>query len=119
MTLTSVKHAAQLRGGTVSHRIYRNADLLGSTTHATRNNSLSVFVRLLMRVFPFTEKVSFACLLACSAVVFAQAQQPALTFDQLLSRVEANSEEYRSTVPSFFCDEHVTSQEIHDGKLKQ
>ena len=71
-----------------------------------------------MRVFPFTEKVSFACLLACLAVVFAQAQQPALTLDQLLSRVEANSEEYRSTVPSFFCDEHVTSQEIHDGKLK-
>src|SRR5258708_12732571 len=71
-----------------------------------------------MRIFPFIERISFACLLACSAAVFAQAQQPALTFDQLLSRVEANTEEYRSTVPSFVCDEHITSQEIHDGKLK-
>jgi hypothetical protein len=71
-----------------------------------------------MRIFPFVERVSFACLLACSPAVFAQAQQPALSFDQLLSRVEANTEEYRSTVPSFVCDEHITSQEIHDGKLK-
>jgi len=71
-----------------------------------------------MRIFPIIERVSFAFLLACSAAVFAYAQQPALTFDQLLSRIEANTEEYRSTVPSFVCDEHITSQEIHDGKLK-
>ncbi|MDQ2834197.1 MAG: hypothetical protein M3Y50_10705 [Acidobacteriota bacterium] len=36
----------------------------------------------------------------------------------MLSRVEANAEQYKSTVPSFLCDEHITSQELHDGKLK-
>jgi len=71
-----------------------------------------------MPISPFTEKAYFACLFACSTVVSVQAQQPALTIDQILSRVEANTEEYRSTVPSFICDEHITSQEIHDGKLK-
>jgi hypothetical protein len=62
---------------------------------------------------------SFACLTACSAAVVAGAQKAAApALDQILSRVEANTEQYEASVPSFLCDEHIISQELHDGKLK-
>jgi hypothetical protein len=61
---------------------------------------------------------SFACLMMCSSAVTAKAQEYPPALDQILSRVEANTEQYRASVPSFLCDEHITSQELHDGKLK-
>ena len=57
-------------------------------------------------------------LFGCITASLAQAQQHNLALDQILSRVEANTEQYKATVPSFFCDEHITSQELRDGKLK-
>src|ERR1700678_3042194 len=62
--------------------------------------------------------ISFAYLLICSPTVVAKAQQPSPALDQILTRVEANTEQYKASVPSFLCDEHITSQELHDGKLK-
>jgi hypothetical protein len=59
---------------------------------------------------------SFAYLLTYYPAVAAKAQQ--LTLDQILTRVEANTDQYKASVPSFLCDEHITSQELHDGKLK-
>jgi hypothetical protein len=56
--------------------------------------------------------------MACSAAVVARAQQPASALDQILSRVEANTAQYEASVPSFLCDEQITSQEVHDGNLK-
>jgi hypothetical protein len=62
---------------------------------------------------------SFACLLACcSTMVIAQTGQAKSALDQLLSRIEANTEQYKASVPSFLCDEHIVSQELHDGSLK-
>jgi hypothetical protein len=69
-----------------------------------------------MRLSSLFARIPPACLLGCFATALAQHPTPAL--DQLLSRVEANTEQYKATVPSFFCDEHITSQELHDGKLK-
>jgi hypothetical protein len=69
-----------------------------------------------MRLSPLLARLSPVCLLGCFAAVLAQS--PAPTLEQILSRIEANTEQYKSTVPSFLCDEHITSQEIHDGKLK-
>jgi hypothetical protein len=69
-----------------------------------------------MRLSPLLARTSPVCLLGCFAS--ALAQQPTPAIDQILSRVEANTEQYKATVPSFLCDEHITSQEIHDGKLK-
>src|ERR1700761_3151275 len=57
-----------------------------------------------------------AFLIGCFATVLAQ--QPTPTLDKILSRVEANTEQYKATVPSFLCDEHISSQEIHDGNIK-
>jgi hypothetical protein len=39
----------------------------------------------------------------------AMAQQSPPSLDEILQRLELNLEEYRSDVPSFFCDEHVVS----------
>jgi hypothetical protein len=69
-----------------------------------------------MRLSLLFARTSLACLLGCFAAAVAQRPAPAL--DQILSRVEANTDQYKATVPSFFCDEHITSQEIHDSKLK-
>ena len=69
-----------------------------------------------MRLSSAFARKSPACLIGCFAVALAQQPTPAL--DQLLSRVEANTEQYKATVPSFLCDEHITSQELRDGKLK-
>jgi hypothetical protein len=63
--------------------------------------------------------MSSTCIFAAAlAVDVAQAQQPNPTLNQILARVEANTEQYKASVPSFLCDEHIISQEIHDGKLK-
>ena len=59
-----------------------------------------------------------ACTLLAGTLVSAQAQQP-LSLDQLLSQIEVNTERYSATVPSFICNEHVLSQEVHEGKIKR
>ncbi|MBB5331586.1 hypothetical protein [Tunturiibacter gelidoferens] len=69
-----------------------------------------------MRLSSAFARTSPACLIGCFAVALGQQPTPAL--DQLLSRVEDNTEQYKATVPSFLCDEHITSQELRDGKLK-
>jgi hypothetical protein len=69
-----------------------------------------------MRLSSFFARTPLACLLPCFATALAQTPTPAL--DQLLSRVEINTEQYKATVPNFFCDEHIISQEHHDGRLK-
>ena len=51
-------------------------------------------------------------------LALAHAQQPNPTLDQILAHIEANTEQYKVSVPSFLCDEHIVSHEIHDGKLK-
>ena len=71
-----------------------------------------------MQLSSLIARTPSACLIACAVATFAHAQQPRPTLDQILSRVEANTEQYKSTVPSFFCDEHITSQELHNSKLK-
>jgi hypothetical protein len=58
-----------------------------------------------------------AYLLACSAVVIAQTQQSNPALEQLLSRIGTNTEQYKASVPSFLCDEHIVSQELHEGAL--
>ncbi len=69
-----------------------------------------------MRLSSAIARTSPACLIGCFAMALSQA--PAPTLDQLLSHVEANTEQYKATVPSFLCDEHITSQELRGGKLK-
>jgi hypothetical protein len=69
-----------------------------------------------MRLSSFFARTPLACLLPCFATALAQTPPP--TLDQLLSQVETNTEQYKATVPNFFCDEHITSQEHRDGKLK-
>jgi hypothetical protein len=62
---------------------------------------------------------SFTCPLAYfSTIVIAQTGQAGSALDQLLSRIEANTEQYKASVPSFLCDEHTVSQELHDGSIK-
>jgi hypothetical protein len=51
------------------------------------------------------------CLLAASPKLRAQ-QNPALMLDDILARLESNLHTYETTVPSFFCDEHVVSQVV-------
>ena len=67
-----------------------------------------------MAIFSSLAVTSCACLLA-SATVLAQGPQP---LDRMLSQVEANTGQYNAAVPSFLCDEHISSQEFHEGKLK-
>ena len=69
-----------------------------------------------MRLTSAFARTSPACFIGCFAMALGQQPTPAL--DQLLSHVEANTEQYKTTVPSFLCDEHITSQELRDGKLK-
>jgi hypothetical protein len=52
--------------------------------------------------------------------VLASAQtHQSLSPDQLLSQIEVNTDKYRATVPSFTCNEHIVSQELHLGQLKR
>lgn len=48
----------------------------------------------------------------------SQAQQAPVAIDQILSQLEVNTERYSTSIPSFLCDEHITSQEIHAGEMK-
>ena len=64
------------------------------------------------QIFPF-------CFLYCWSGAFVQAQEAPVKLNEILPRIEANTESYRATVPSFICDEHITSQELHGGKLKR
>jgi hypothetical protein len=69
-----------------------------------------------MRLSSLFARTPLACLLGWFATALAQQPTPAL--DQILSRIQANTEQYKATVPSFLCDEHITSQELHNGTLK-
>jgi len=71
-----------------------------------------------MRVLQHLRQIPAACTLLAGILVSAQAQQP-LSLDQLLSQIEVNTERYSATVPSFICNEHVLSQEVHEGKIKR
>jgi hypothetical protein len=82
------------------------------------NYSSSANVNSDMHTSPRRRHVLSVCMLACSAVAAAHAQQSKPAIDQMLSRVEANTEQYKASVPSFVCDEHITSQEIHEGKTR-
>jgi hypothetical protein len=70
-----------------------------------------------MQISPRIRRTS-CCLLAALATAIANAQQSNPTLDQILVRIESNTEQYKASVPSFLCDEDIVSQEIHDGKLK-
>ncbi|WP_158942007.1 hypothetical protein [Granulicella sp. S190] len=63
-------------------------------------------------------RTSFLCLLGGFATVTVQGQHPDPALEQILTRVEANTDRYKASVPSFFCDEHIVSQELHDGSVK-
>jgi hypothetical protein len=39
--------------------------------------------------------------------------------ESLLSQLRTKAAEYRASIPSFFCDERVTSQELDSGKIKR
>jgi hypothetical protein len=69
-----------------------------------------------MRLSSLSARTALVCLIPCFTTALAQA--PSTALDQLLSRVETNTEQYKATVPNFFCDEHIISQEHRDGKLK-
>jgi hypothetical protein len=82
------------------------------------NYSFSANVNSDMHTSPRLRHVLSVCMFACSAIAVAQTQQPSPAIDQMLSRVEANTEQYKASVPSFVCNEHITSQEIRNGKTK-
>lgn len=63
-------------------------------------------------------RIASGYLLSYCAAVFAQPPQSNPSLDQLLARVEANTEQYKAAVPSFVCDERIVSQELHAGVLK-
>ena len=71
-----------------------------------------------MRMLRHLAQIPAACTLLGGTLLFAQAQQP-LNLDQLLSQIEVNTERYSTTVPSFICNEHILSQEFHEGKMKR
>ena len=71
-----------------------------------------------MRMLQQLRQIPAACTLLAGTLVSAQAQQP-LSLDQLLSQIEVNTERYSATVPSFVCNEHILSQEVHEGKSKR
>jgi hypothetical protein len=52
------------------------------------------------------------------AAISCNAQQSALTVEDVLTRVRAHVTEYKSSIPNFICDESVDSQRFGDEKLK-
>jgi hypothetical protein len=70
-----------------------------------------------MCIRPSMGKVLLCCFFV-PWVPMGQAQQAPVAIDQILSQLEVNTEKYTASVPSFICDEHITSQEIHAGKIK-
>ncbi len=81
------------------------------------NNAALCCVTSLMRVPPSLRQVLVCCFFL-PWVRMGQAQQSQPAIEQVLSQLETNTEKYTASVPSFTCDEHITSQEIHAGKLK-
>jgi hypothetical protein len=71
-----------------------------------------------MRMPPCPRQILATCTLLSATFHFAQAQQP-INLDRTLSQIEVNTELYNVTVPSFICDEHIVSQEVHAGKIKR
>jgi hypothetical protein len=71
-----------------------------------------------MRMLPCLGQISATCTLLGATLLFAQAQQP-INLDRTLSQIEVNTELYNVTVPSFICDEHIVSQEVHEEKIKR
>jgi hypothetical protein len=71
-----------------------------------------------MRMLQRLSQIPAASTLVAGILVSAQAQDP-LSLDQLLSQVPVNTERYSATVPSFICNEHILSQEVHEGKIKR
>lgn len=65
---------------------------------------------------PFTA-ISLVVLLGFSSGLSAQ-QAKAPTLEAILERVEANLNRYDASVPSFFCDEHVTSKMEHGSMVE-
>jgi hypothetical protein len=63
-------------------------------------------------------QISAAGILFGGALVLARAQSSP-NLDQILAQIAANTERYSATVPSFICNEHIVSQEIHAGKVKR
>jgi hypothetical protein len=47
------------------------------------------------------------------------AQQPNLSVQEILTRVRANIDASIATLPDIFCDEHLRSAELHNGKIKR
>lgn len=71
-----------------------------------------------MRMLWYLGQIPATCTLLGATLLFAQAQQP-LDLDRILSQIEVNTELYNVTVPSFVCNEHIVSQEVHEGKIKR
>jgi len=71
-----------------------------------------------MHLLRYLGEISIAGILLGGTLVLAQAQT-SLNFDQVLAQIEANTRRYTATVPSFFCNEHIVSEEIHAGKIKR
>jgi hypothetical protein len=62
--------------------------------------------------------VAVAYVVLAGALVSAQSHEPP-NLEEMLSQVEANADRYSATVPSFICNEHIVSQELHQGRLKR
>jgi hypothetical protein len=64
-----------------------------------------------MRLRAALKAISLAVLPGLSAPLYAQGAG-ALSLDQILERLQANLNRYDSSVPSLFCDEHVSSSQV-------
>jgi hypothetical protein len=71
-----------------------------------------------MRILPCIGLIPGIYTLLGATLLFAQAQQP-FNLDRTLSQIEVNTRLYSVTVPSFICDKHIVSQEVHEGKIKR
>jgi hypothetical protein len=71
-----------------------------------------------MRMLRYLGQIPATCILLGATLLFAQAQER-LSLDRILSQIELNTELYNVTVPSFICNEHIVSQEVHEGKIKR
>jgi hypothetical protein len=75
-------------------------------------------VQSLMRIGRCFGQSITAYILVAGALVFGETEQR-LDLDHLLSQIEDNTDRYNATVPSFICNEHILSQEFHEGRLKR
>jgi hypothetical protein len=61
--------------------------------------------------------ISLVALIGVSSALYAQ-HAKTTTLEEILQRVEANLNHYDAGVPSFFCDEHVTSKMEHGSMVE-